>query len=94
MKDNPFITIFLLICIEIGALYYLDYIDSSFLKKDGAFVLMVLTIPVISIGLSAKLDNNRYQKNFKRFNIFLIIVAVTAFFILSYLNALGHAYQH
>jgi len=74
MKDNPFITIFLLICIEIGALYYLDYFDSSFLKKDGAFVLMVLTIPVISIGLSAKLDNNRYQKNFKRFSIFLIIV--------------------
>ncbi len=94
MKDNPFITIFLLICIEIGALYYLDYINSSFLKKDGAFVLIILTIPVISIGLSATLDNNRYQKSFRRFSIFLIIVAVIAFFILSYLNALGHAYQH
>lgn len=94
MKNNPFITIFLLICIEIGVLYYLDYINSPFLKKDGAFLLIILTIPVISIGLSTTLNNKPYQKSFKGFSIFLIVAAVIAFTAISYLGALGRAYQH
>lgn len=52
------------------------------------------SVPIISLGISLILENNRYQKSFRRFSIFLIIVATIAFAIISYLGALGRAYQH
>ncbi|KMQ68409.1 hypothetical protein ACM39_07785 [Chryseobacterium sp. FH2] len=94
MKNNPFITVFLLFCIEATLLIFLDYID--FMPVDGELMLIFLcfTVPVISVLISVFSKDLANKKAFRYFSFFILMVAIIIFAALSYLSALGKAYQH
>ena len=95
IKNNPFITIFLLFFIEVVLFIYIDYINLfSVEHEDLLMVISFFTIPVIAILLKIFLVDEPYKKSFKYFTIFLVIVSIIGFLILSYLGALAKAYQH
>ncbi|MCS3532945.1 hypothetical protein [Chryseobacterium sp. JUb7] len=95
MKNNPFITVILLFAVQIMAYVYIDYMNfQSFNKGDLGFILFCFTIPVICLFMLLFLKNSRYRKSFRNFSIFLMIAAIIVFAALSYLSALGKAYQH
>ncbi len=95
IKNNPFITIFLLFFIEVVLFIYIDYINLfSVEHEDLLMVISFFTIPVIAILLKIFLVDEPYKKSFKYFTIFLVIVSIIGFLVLSYLGALAKAYQH
>ena len=95
IKNNPFITIFLLFFIEVVLFIYIDYINLfSVDHEDLLMVISFFTIPVIAILLKIFLVDEPYKKSFKYFTIFLVIVSIIGFLVLSYLGALAKAYQH
>ena len=95
IKNNPFITIFLLFFIEVVLFIYIDYINLfSVDHEDLLMMISFFTIPVIAILLRIFLVDEPYKKSFKYFTIFLVIVSIIGFLVLSYLGALAKAYQH
>ncbi|SDI23380.1 hypothetical protein [Chryseobacterium jejuense] len=95
MKNNPFLTVILLFCIQVLLIKYLDYIDFNVKIGEGLFLAFVcFFIPVISLILNGFMGESRYKKSFRYFTFFIIIISLLAFVALSYLGALGKAYQH
>lgn len=97
MRKNPFITIILLIFIEILLYNYIDYTNlvvPSSKYADLMVVLFVFSIPVIAILISSFLQDISYKKEFKYFSRFLIIASFFVFAAILYLGALAKAYQH
>ena len=95
IKNNPFITIFLLFFIEVVLFIYIDYVNIfSVDNEDLLMMVSFFTIPFIAILLRVFLVDEPYKKSFKYFTIFLIIVSIIGFIVLSYLGALAKAYQH
>ena len=95
IKNNPFITIFLLFFIEVVLFIYIDY--ANFFSVDNEDLLMMVsffTIPLIAILLRVFLVDEPYKRSFKCFTIFLVIAAIIGFLVLSFLGALAKAYQH
>ncbi|KAF2330937.1 MAG: hypothetical protein REI96_21115 [Flavobacterium nitrogenifigens] len=97
MRNNPFITVILLFCIEIVLYNYMDYmnlISSSSAYRGSLLPLFCFTVPAISILISILFDDMPYKKEFRYFCIFLAVVSIITFIIFSYFAALGKAYQH
>ena len=95
IKNNPFITIFLLFFIEVVLLIYVDYLNIFSAKnEDILMAISFFTIPVIAILLRIFLVGEPYKKSFKYFTIFLVVVSIIGFSVLSFLGALAKAYQH
>lgn len=95
MKNNPFITVFLLICIEILLIKYLDYIDVGIKMGEGLPVaLACFFIPAVSVMLLLFIGESGYKKTFKYFTFFIVGISILVFIALGYLGALGRAYQH
>ncbi|WP_336959916.1 hypothetical protein [Chryseobacterium contaminans] len=93
MKNNPFLTVLLLFCIQVLLIRYLDYIDVEVGEGIG-LAFMCFLIPTFSIILNLFLGESRYKKAFRYFTFFIVIISLLAFVALSYLGALGRAYQH
>lgn len=95
LRNNPFVTISLLFVVEYMILEFITYMNYKFnLPGQTLFIYSVFTIPVIAVLLSTFVVEGSYKKNFKRFSIFLIILAVTVFFVMNYLAGLANAYRH
>lgn len=95
MKNNPFITVFLLVCIEVLLIKYLDYIDVGIKMGESLpLALACFFIPAVSLLLHRFTGESEYKKAFKYFTFFLVAISIFAFIALSYLAALGRAYQH
>lgn len=95
MKNNPFLTILLLFCIEILLIKYLDYIDVGIKMGEGLpLALTCFFIPAVSFLLHWCIGESGYKKTFKYFTFFLMGISILAFIAFSYLAALGRAYQH
>ncbi|MGE8553041.1 MAG: hypothetical protein ACN6OB_03765 [Chryseobacterium jejuense] len=95
MKNNPFLTVILLFCIQVLLIKYLDYLDFEFEMGQGLyFAFVCFFIPIVSVILNGFTGESRYQKSFRYFTFFIIIISFLAFVALSYLGALGRAYQH
>lgn len=97
MRNNPFLTVILLFCIQIVLYYYMDYINlisNSSAHRGALMPLFCFTVPAISVLISVFFTNIPYKKEFKYFSIFLVIVSIMVFAVLSYLGALPKAYQH
>ncbi|WP_160136918.1 hypothetical protein [Chryseobacterium sp. c4a] len=95
MKNNPFLTVFLLVCIEVLLIKYLDYIDFRMRMGEGLpLAIACFSIPGISLFLTLFIGESKYKKGFKYFTFFIIGISILAFIALSYLAALGRAYQH
>ncbi|ROS17983.1 hypothetical protein EDF65_2370 [Chryseobacterium nakagawai] len=93
MKNNPFLTVFLLFGIQVLLIKYLDYLD--FEMGQGLYLAFVcFCIPTISIILNWFTGESRYKKSFRYFTFFTVIMSLLAFVALSYLGALGKAYQN
>ncbi|MBP2616153.1 hypothetical protein [Chryseobacterium jejuense] len=93
MKNNPFLTIFLLFCIQVLLVKYLDYIDFE-MGEGLSLAFMCFLIPIVSIVLNLFIGESGYKKPFRYFTFFIVIISLLAFVALSYLGALGRAYQH
>lgn len=99
MKKNPFFTIILLICIEIALYKLLEYTNSLLPSSQNTYAdsmlpLFIFTIPVIATLISVYIKNIEYKKEFRYFSVFLLITSFVIFVTLSYIGALGKAYQH
>ena len=97
MRKNPFITIVLLILIEIVLFYIVDYtnlIEPSSKYSMLVIPLLLFSIPIISILISVFKKDISHKKQFRYFSIFLLITSVLLFIAWLYLLALAHAYQH
>lgn len=95
MKNNPFITVLLLICIEILLYNYLDYADFEIrINGDLFLAFFCFLIPVFSIVLNFFIKDYPNKKAFRFLTIFVVIVSVIFFAGITYLGALGKAYQH
>ena len=95
IKNNPFITIFLLFCIQVMVFIYVDYINLfSAGDEDLLMVISFFTIPIIAIILKLFLVGEPYNKTFKYFTIFLIIASIIGFSVFWFLGALAKGYQH
>lgn len=93
MKNNPFLTVILLFCIQVLLINYLDYIDFE-MGEGLSLAFMCFLVPTVSIVLNSFLGGSRYKKSFRYFTFFIVIISLLAFVALSYLGALGRAYQH
>ena len=95
IKNNPFITIFLLFFIEVVLYIYIDYLNIfSADSEDLVLIISFFTIPVIAILMRIFLVEQPYKRSFKYFTIFLVIASIIGFSVLSFLGALAKAYQH
>ncbi|WP_264530273.1 hypothetical protein [Flavobacterium sp. N502540] len=97
MKSNPFITVFLLFCIEILLYIYIEYTNLIVPSSEYAGFLMPVVffiVPLISLLLLFFVKEMTYKKEFRYFSIFLFVVSIILFVVLSFLMALGGAYQH
>ncbi|MBS7256306.1 hypothetical protein [Flavobacterium branchiicola] len=97
MRNNPFITVILLFCIEIVLYIYLDYTELIRPSSDFTdFVMPVLcfVVPVIMFLISVFVRDMKFKKEFRNFSVFLLIFSTVLFVVLSYLFALGRGYQH
>lgn len=95
LKNNPFLTVFLLFCVEVLLFKYLDYIDFvPQLDEDFVLAFFCFLIPAVSIILNFFIVESAYKRPFKYFTIFITVVSVLVFGALCYLSALGKAYQH
>ncbi|MCZ2083398.1 MAG: hypothetical protein LC112_03920 [Flavobacteriales bacterium] len=95
IKNNPFITIFLLFFIEVVLYIYIDYLNIfSADSEDLVLIISFFTIPVIAILMRIFLVEEPYKRSFKYFTIFLVIASIIGFSVLSFLGALAKAYQH
>lgn len=95
IKNNPFITIFLLFFIEVVLYIYIDYLNIfSADREDLVLIISFFTIPVIAILMRIFLVEEPYKRSFKYFTIFLVIASIIGFSVLSFLGALAKAYQH
>jgi len=99
MRNNPFITIFLLTGIQIVTSYIVSY--SIFFTKFNNikstnlyFFIYVFTIPIIALLIFNFNKSIAYKKEFKYFTLFLLIVSIIIFIGGSYLSDLTKAYQH
>lgn len=93
MKNNPFLTVVLLFCIQVLFIRYLDYIDFE-MGEGLSLAFMCFLIPAVSVILNLFTGESRHKKTFRYFTFFIVIVSLLAFVGLSYLGALGRAYQH
>ncbi|OCA76865.1 hypothetical protein BBH99_11780 [Chryseobacterium contaminans] len=93
MKNNPFLTVILLFCIQVLLVKYLDYTDFG-MGEGVSLAFMCFFIPTVSVVLNLFLGESRYKKAFRYFTFFIVIISLLAFVALSYLGALGRAYQH
>jgi hypothetical protein len=97
MRKNPFITVILLIFIEILLYNFIDYtnlIVPSSKYSDLIVPFFVFAIPVIAILISLFTKDISYKKEFRNFSVFLLIASVFIFVALLYFGALAKAYQH
>lgn len=95
IKNNPFITIFLLFFIEVVLYIYIDYLNIfSADSEDLVLIISFFTIPAIAILMRIFLVEEPYKRSFKYFTIFLVIASIIGFSVLSFLGALAKAYQH
>lgn len=95
MKNNPFLTVLLLFCIQVLLIKYLDYIDFETEGGEGLNLAFIcFFIPTVSIILNLFTGESRYKKSFRYFTFFIAIASLLIFVTLSYLGALGRAYQH
>ena len=95
IKNNPFITIFLLFFIEVVLFIYIDYVNLFSIDNEELLMMVsFFTIPLIAILLRVFLVDEPYKKSFKYFTIFLVIISIIGFIVFSYMGALAKAYQH
>lgn len=95
IKNNPFITIFLLFFLQVVLYIYIDYLNIfSADSEDLVRIISFFTIPVIAILMRIFLVEEPYKRSFKYFTIFLVIASIIGFSVLSFLGALAKAYQH
>lgn len=95
IKNNPFITIFLLFFLQVVLYIYIDYLNIfSADSEDLVLIISFFTIPVIAILMRIFLVEEPYKRSFKYFTIFLVIASIIGFSVLSFLGALAKAYQH
>ena len=97
MRNNPFITIILLILIEITLYNYIDYTNlilPSSEYADLVFPVLCFLVPVVAILISFSVNDLSNDKKFRHFSIFLLIAAIITFVVYSFLMALAGAYQH
>lgn len=95
MKNNPFLTVFLLFCIQVLLIKYLDYVDLEVKIGEGlCFAFVCFLIPVVSIFLTMFIGESSYKKSFKYFTIFIVIISILGFISLSFLAALGRSFNH
>ncbi len=95
MKNNPFLTVFLLFCIQVLLIKYLDYVDLEVKIGEGlSFDFVCFLIPVVSIFLTMFIGESRYKKSFKYFTVFIVIISILGFIALSFLAALGRSFNH
>ncbi|MCD0472303.1 hypothetical protein [Flavobacterium sp. JAS] len=97
MRSNPFITVILLFCIEIVLYIYIDYIDLIVPSSEYAGLIMpffCFMVPAITFLIWVFVKDMAYKKEFRQFLVFLVIVSIIIFGALSFLTALGGAYQH
>lgn len=94
LKNNPFVTIFLLFCIEVMLFIYLDYIDEVPREyTDFSMIVAWFLIPVISVFLYLFVDF-AHKKEFKIVTILIVIASILSFCAMLYLTALAKAFQH
>jgi Sec-independent protein secretion pathway component TatC len=97
MRNNPFITVILLFCIEILLYIYIDYTNLIVPSSEYAGLVMPIfcfMVPVIAFLIWFFVKDMAYKKEFRYFLVFLLIVSIIIFAALSFLTALGKAYQH
>ena len=97
MKNNPFVTVILIICIEITLYNYIDYNDLILPSSEYADLVLpifMFIIPIISFFILVFIKDLEHRKEFRKFTIFLFIGSFILFMALSYLTALAGAYRH
>lgn len=97
MRSNPIITVILLFGIEILLYIYIEYTNLIVPSSEYAGLLMpfyCFMVPVSALVILAFVKDMAYKKEFRNFSIFLLVVSIIIFVALSFLTALGGAYQH
>lgn len=83
IKNNPFITVLLLLLIEVAFFYYADYMNFKSMKnQELGLIIFFFAIPFSSLILNLFLKNNPYKKSFKIFLNFLLVSVAVLFFAL------------
>lgn len=93
-KNNPFVTLILLFCIEMMFFIYLDYIDE--IPNDFTELLMIVAwflIPTVSVFLYLFVDFV-HKKAFRIVTILLVCASILGYAMIMFLTALGKAFQH
>ncbi|WP_264550609.1 hypothetical protein [Flavobacterium sp. N2038] len=97
MRSNPIITVILLFGIEILLYIYIEYTNLIVPSSEYAGLLMpfyCFMVPVSALVILAFVKDMAYKKEFRNFSIFLLVVSIIIFVAVSFLTALGGAYQH
>ncbi|CAA7194469.1 hypothetical protein [Chryseobacterium potabilaquae] len=95
MRNNPFVTLLLLCCVEIMLYVYCGYINFvPFGDWEFSLAFLCFFIPVISVIINFCPMDSSYRKAFRYLTVFMVIVSIIIFIGFSYLLALGKAYQH
>lgn len=97
MKNNPFITIFLLICVEILLYNIIDYfelLNASNKYASLIYYFLIFSIPIICILISLFFKDILFKKELRRFSIFLIIITIIVLIGVLYFGAVAKSFQH
>lgn len=79
IKNNPFITVALLIALEIALFNYLGYINYRAQEQETAIILSVVTIPVITFLLAQYIVEPPFKKYFNYLSVAMIVACVLLF---------------
>lgn len=94
-KGNPFLSVFLLLIIEVLLFNYLNYIGLVTNYNDDAILALVfLPIPLFAFVLNFLLQESPYKKSFRIFTFILIPISLLLYGVTFYIFALAKAFQH
>lgn len=58
------------------------------------FAFVCFFIPIFSVFLTMFMGESIYKKKFKSFTIFIVVISILAFVVLTFLAALGRSFNH
>ena len=94
MRNNPFITIVLLILINILLYSYIKYFNQELLLSESLNLFFFFSTPVTGILISVFIKDILYKKEFRYFSIILLLATLLIGGGIAYFGAVAKSFQH
>ena len=94
MRNNPFITIVLLILINIILYSFIKYFNQELLLSASLNLFFFFSTPITGILISIFIKDILYKKALRYFSIFLLIATILVGGGIAYFGAVAKSFQH